>query len=91
MQRSIFILPASAPFVNATRVQSVQALPERPASPEAQRSGSAIAGPRTLDAEGLAEKTALVYSSCLIFSGIPVQALRQANSRCSIHIDNTMH
>jgi hypothetical protein len=52
VHRSIFILPATAPFVNAIRMQALgnadvtggAAIP------------SAIAGPRTLDAAGLAEK-----------------------------------
>ena len=52
MQRSIFILPASAPFVNAT---GVQALGNAWVTGDAAIP-SAIAGPLTLDAEGLAEK-----------------------------------
>jgi len=52
MQRSIFILPATAAFVNATRVQALQnaGVTGGAAIP------SAIAGPHTLDAEGPAEK-----------------------------------
>ncbi len=55
MQRSIFILPATAPFVNATRGQALQnaCVTGGAAIP------SAIAGPRRLDAEGLAEKICL--------------------------------
>src|ERR1700730_807700 len=50
--RSIFILPATAPFVNATRVQVF----ENACVTGGAAIPSAIAGPPTLDAEGLAEK-----------------------------------
>ena len=85
MQRSIFILPANAPFVNATRVQCRRL--GTPASPEAQRSHRQSPVHARLTPKAWPKKSALVYSSCPIFSRILAQALgRQTHDAASILI-----
>src|ERR1700680_1427383 len=88
IHRSIFILPAAALFVNATRVQAIG---------NACVTGgaailTAITGPLTLDAEGLAEKICFsLFNLPPVFNRVRAQVLRQANSCCSIRIDDSMH